>query len=206
VLEQNGGEVVVVWGAEHVTAHAASDGSMVWTCGDFNAEARGYLPAVASAVPVGQVLVVPHGRADRGQARVHGIRLGGQGDVTATHRLWKRDEGGAFVPTPAAYRGRVYFVQDRGDVTCLDPATGETVWTGALPRASSSYYASPTLADGKLYAAREDGVIFVARVDQGLEVLSEIKMGERLIASPVPLGGRLLIRGEENMYCVATAP
>jgi hypothetical protein len=27
-------------------------------------------------------------------------------------------------------------------------------------------------------------------------------MGERLIASPVPIGNRLLIRGEEHLYCI----
>ena len=202
VMTRDGREMVLVWGAEHVTAHDAANGEVLWTCGDFNTEERGYLPVVASAVPAGDLLVVPHGRADRGKARIHGIKLGGKGDVTTTHRKWKRDDGGAFVPTPAEYRGRIYFVQDRGNVTCLDPATGETIWTDAFPRASSSYYASPTLADGKLYAAREDGVIFVAGVENGFELLAENDMKDRVIASPVPVGNRLLIRGEEYLYCV----
>jgi outer membrane protein assembly factor BamB len=205
VMKDADQEVVVVWGAEHVTAHGAADGKLIWSCGGFNPEARGYLPSVASALPVGDVLVVPHGRADQGKARVYGIKLGGHGDVNESRRLWKRDDGGAFVPTPAEYRGLVYFVQDRGNVTCLDPASGKTVWTAAFPRASSSYYASPVLADGKLYAAREDGAIFVAGVEKGFELLAENDMKDRVIACPVPVANRLLIRGESHLYCVGTA-
>lgn len=35
------------------------------------------------------------------------------------------------------------------------------------------------------------------------EVLAENNMGERVIASPVPVANGLLIRGEKNLFCVA---
>jgi outer membrane protein assembly factor BamB len=110
---------------------------------------------------------------------------------------------GTFVTTPAAYKGRIYLVRDRGEVACLDPATGQTLWSDAFPKASASYYSSPLIAGGKLYAAREDGVVFVARVEDKFELLAENKMGERVIASPVPASNRLLIRGEQHLFCVA---
>lgn len=194
-------DAVLVLGAEHLTAHDATDGKLLWSCGNFNPKGRTYLPMVASALIAGDIVVAPHGR-DR-DCTLHGIKLGGQGDVTATHRIWKREGVGAFVPTPAAYQGRVYVLNDRGDVECIDPATGQTHWKNALPKSSSSYYASPSVADGKLYAVREDGVVFVARVAGSFEVLAENKMEERIIASPVPVGNRLLLRGEKHLFCVA---
>ena len=121
----------------------------------------------------------------------------------ATRRIWKRDGTGTFVPTPAAYKGRVYIVSDRGEVECIDPVTGKTFWRDAFPKAGSSYYSSPMIAGGKLYAAREDGVVFVAGVEDKFALLSENNMGERVIASPVPVSNRLLIRGEQNLFCVA---
>jgi len=148
--------------------------------------------------------VVCCGRADRGQPRLHGIRLGGAGDVTPTHRLWERDDAGSFVPTPAVYRGRVYVLSDRGAIECLDSSSGKTLWSGALPKASANYYASPLLADGRLYAAREDGTVFVVRVENGFELLAENRLDDRIIASPIPLGDRLLLRGVANLYCVGT--
>ena len=92
--------------------------------------------------------------------------------------------------------------RDAGEVECVDPKTGDTVWKGRLPKHRAKYYSSPTLADGKIYAAREDGVVFVATADRECRVLSENDMGERVIASPVPVAGRILIRGEKNLYAI----
>lgn len=198
LIHENGKEALLVWGAEHLSAHDAVDGSTIWSVGGFNPKHHNNWVCVASAVVSGEIAVVPYGR----NTQLHGIKLGGAGDVTAVNRLWERDDTGSFCPTPAAYKGRVYVLRDRGEVDCIDPATGKSEWTGKFPKKSSSYYSSPTLADGKLYAAREDGMLFVAKVDRGFELLSENDMGERLIASPVPVGGKLLIRGDQHLFCV----
>ena len=198
LIRHQGKEALLVWGANHVTAHDAADGKILWMCGDFNPEGTVNWPACASPVIAGDIAVVTYGRG----SRLHGIKLGGTGDVTATHRVWKRDDTGSFVPTPAEYKGRVYLLHDKGKVECLDPATGKTLWTGALPKNSNSYYSSPTLADGKLYAAREDGVVFVAQIEGKFEVLAENNMGERIIAAPVAVSNRLLLRGDNHLFCV----
>ncbi|MCZ6795512.1 MAG: PQQ-binding-like beta-propeller repeat protein [Planctomycetota bacterium] len=199
VIEHRGRQALLVWGAEHLTAHDAADGKVLWSCGGFNPQRRRNWLAVASAVVAGDVVVVPYGRGKR----LAGVRLGGEGDVTATHRLWTRDDAGAFVPTPAARDGKVYVLGDRGELTCIDARKGETVWRDRLPEHGTSYYASPVIAGGHLYATREDGVVLVARLTGGFEVLSENDMGERMIASPVPVAGRILLRGERHLFCVA---
>ena len=202
LIRHEGLEALLVWGGEHLTAHAAADGRLLWSCADFNPRAMDYWPTVASPVVVGDVAVVSAGRADHGQPRLHGIRLGGAGDVTATHRLWKREDAGTFVPTAVEYEGRIYLLGDRGELECLDPATGKSLWRASLPKGSVNYYASPTIAAGKLYAAREDGVVFVARIEGKFELLAENRLGERVVASPVPVSNRLLLRGERNLFCV----
>ncbi len=202
VIEEQAKQIILTWGGEHVTAHAAADGQLLWSCGGFNPQGMGYWPTVASPVVVGGIVIVPAGRADRGQPRLHGIKLGGAGDVTTTHRAWKREDTGTFVPTPAVDRGRVYVLRDHGELDCLDPATGQTLWQGAFPKSKASYYASPAIAGGKLYAARDDGVVFVAEVDGKLTVLAENSMGEQVIATPVPVANRLLIRGDNHLFCV----
>jgi outer membrane protein assembly factor BamB len=133
---------------------------------------------------------------------VHAVRLDGSGDVTSTHRVWKREDIGVFVSSPAEYKGRIYLLRPHGDVVCLDPITGKTIWSGSLPRTSAKYFASPVIANGVLYAAREDGVVFVARVEDKLEVLSENPMDERIVASPALADGRLLLRGDAHLFCV----
>jgi outer membrane protein assembly factor BamB len=203
VIEQQGKEALLIWGGQHITAHESSNGELLWSCGNFNPQGASFWPAVASPVVAGDVVVVACGRADRSDPRLHGVRLGGKGDVTATHRIWNRDDIGTFVPTPAEYKGRIYLLRDRGEVECLDPATGKSVWREALPKASGNFYASPVVAKGLLYAIREDGMVFVARPEPKFELLSEIPMGERNIASPVAVSDRLLIRGERHLFCIA---
>jgi outer membrane protein assembly factor BamB len=108
------------------------------------------------------------------------------------------------VPSPVEYQGRVYLVRDRGQVECIAPATGKTLWSGTFPKSRSAYYSSPLIAGGNLYAAREDGVVFVANVEDGqFTLLSENEMDEPVIASPVPASNRLFIRGQQHLFCVA---
>lgn len=204
ILFDNGGKkALLVWGADHLTAHDAENGKLLWSAGNFNPKGTGLWPHIATPVIAGDIAVVPVGRDDRGQASVHGIKLGGSGDVTQTHRAWQRDDTGVFVPTPAEYQGRVYLLRNKGEIVCMDPATGKTHWTAALPEHRTPYYASPIVANGILYAAREDGAVFAAKVGEKFELLSENAMGERIIATPVPVKDRLLIRGDNHLFCFA---
>lgn len=202
-FEHRGRKAFLVWGADHLTAHSAEDGRLLWSCGQFNPDGTGYWPAIASPIVQGKLAIVPVGRDDRpGQARIHAIRLDGQGDVSTSHRAWKRDDVGVFVTTPVEHEGRVYLLRHRGEVVCLDPEDGKTIWTASLPKGAASYYASPVVANGILYAVREDGVVFSARVRGSFELLGEQPLGERVVSTPAPSDGRLLIRGDKYLYCI----
>ena len=198
-------ESILVWGAQHVTIHNASDGQVAWSCGDFNPEDNRMWPSIATPVVVGDMAIIAYGRNDRGVPRLYGIRLTGDGDVTKTNHVWKRDDLGTFVPTPAVHKGRVILLRDRGEVACIDPMTGDTVWEARFPKHRANYYASPLVAGDRLYAAREDGTVFVANIaGDKLELLAENEMGENIIGSPVPAAtNRLLIRGAMHLFCIA---
>lgn len=203
VIQHDGREALLIWGAEHMTIHDTSDGQVLWSCGNFNPDANGLWPAIATPVIVDDMAVIAFGRNDRRKPRLHGIRLAGSGDVTATNHVWKRDDIGTFVPSPAEYKGNVYLVRDRGEVECIDPKTGKTIWSDSFPKSRTAFYASPLIANGKLYAPREDGVVFVASVTGGeFELLAENDMQESVIGSPVPEQNRIFIRGEKHLFCV----
>ncbi|MBK7999910.1 MAG: PQQ-like beta-propeller repeat protein [Verrucomicrobia bacterium] len=203
LFDHAGKKALLVWGADHLTAHDATNGKVFWSCGGFNPEGTGYWPAIATPAIAGNIAVVPVGRDDRtGQARLHGIRLGGSGDVSATHRVWKREDLGVFVTSPTVYKGHVYLLRHKGQVVCRDLTNGRTIWTGSFPEHRAPYYSSPVVANGVLFAAREDGTVFSARVEEKFELLGENPMDERVIASPVPGSNRLFIRGDKHLFCV----
>ena len=197
LIEHNGKEAILVWGAERLSAHSAKNGDMHWVSTGFNPKQKKNWVVVGSQVVVGDIAIVPYGRG----THMKGIRMGGTGDVTESNLLWTRTDTGCFVPSPAVAHGKVYVLRDRGEVHCIDPKTGKSHWEDAFPRASSSYYGSPTVAGSKLYAPREDGVILIADISKGFKFLGEFDMGERVIASPVPVNDKILIRGEKNLLC-----
>ncbi len=200
VIEHQGRESILVWGAQHLTIHNVSDGEVSWSCGGFNPDNSKLWPAIACPVIVGDMVVVAYGRNDRGKPRLHGVKLTGSGDVTETNHVWKRDDIGTFVPTPVAHKGQVILVRDAGQVVSIDPTTGKTIWDGAFPKHRTKYYASPLVAGEKLYAPREDGVVFVAGIADGkFGVLSENDMGESVIGSPIPFGDGVLLRGVQHL-------
>ncbi len=199
VTRIDGRETIVIWGADRLTGHDPTDGKVIWTCGGFNPEDKPMWRVIASPAYTNGIAVVPYGRTKY----CAGIRMGGAGDITGTARLWERDDLGADCPTPAGRDGKVFLLTDRGEIHCLDATSGKDLWKDAIPRAAAKYYSSPILAGDLLYCAREDGVVATVRVnDAGMEVLSMNEMGELIAAAPVPVNGKLLIRGAEHLFCV----
>lgn len=201
VFEIDGVETIVTWGADHLTGHDAENGALLWTCGGFNPEKKGAWRVIASAVETDGVVVVPYARGEM----LAGVKPGGEGDITDSAFLWKKSLG-SDAASPVAKDGRVLVLGDigrtRGTVTCLDAKSGEELWSERLPRAPQVFYASPLVAGDRFYCLREDGMLFQAKIgEQGLEELAEVELGENTIASPVPVGGRLLVRGDKHLMC-----
>jgi outer membrane protein assembly factor BamB len=205
LVRLDGRNVIVTWGADHLTGHDATSGEQLWECGGFNPNDQGYWRVIASAAADDGVAIVPYGRGDF----LAGVRLGGKGDITASNRIWEKSGRGlgADVPTPVVANGRAYVLTDTGKIFCRDLKTGEELWSADLPRNRNKFYASPVLAGVTLYTAREDGMVFVGRVsDSGFKLLSENEMGEQLIATPVPVDGAVLIRGAEHLFRAGAEP
>ncbi len=133
------------------------------------------------------------------------IRAGGQGDVTRTHLLWKVKKG-SNVSSPIIHEGHVYLANDMGAIAyCLDAKSGKTVYEERLGRLGE-VYASPLLADGKLYyIGRHGAETVVLAAKPAYQELARNTLGDRSRsnASPAAAGGRLLIRTDAFLYCIA---
>ncbi|MDF1813717.1 MAG: PQQ-binding-like beta-propeller repeat protein [Verrucomicrobiales bacterium] len=195
----DGVDTIVIWGADHLTGHDPATGKTLWTCGGFNPDDKAMWRVIASPAFTEGIAVVPYGRTKF----CAGVKMGGTGDITETARLWERNDLGADCPSPVGRNGKVYLLNDRGKITCIDAKTGKDIWEGAIPRAAAKYYSSPILAGDLLYCGREDGMLATVKIsDTGMEVLSQNEMGERIAAAPVPVNGRLLVRCVDHLYCI----
>jgi outer membrane protein assembly factor BamB len=198
VLTENGREILVVLGADHVTAHRADTGAELWRFGGLNPQGRQNFRQIASPTATDDLIIAPYGRGETFTA----IRRGGDGDVSTTHRAWVSYDASVDVPSPLAYEGRVYVCGDRGDVTCLALESGQQLWQERLPRSRHVYSASPVLADGKLHLTREDGTTFVLRLGDKPELIATNALRENTYATPVFVDGRVYLRTSDYLFCI----
>jgi outer membrane protein assembly factor BamB len=197
VISRGEKEVILVLGADHVTAHDASTGEQIWVAGGLNPSRQGNWRSISSPVVSDDLLFAPYGRG----RTLTAIRLGGEGDVTKSHVVWE-DGPSADVPTPAAAKGKVYVCTDRGEVIVMDAESGKHLAELTLPRSRAKFWSSPILADGHLYATNQDGTTYVLKVDPMLELIAENKLAEYTVATPVFLDGRIYIRTDGHLYCI----
>jgi outer membrane protein assembly factor BamB len=202
VVKVNGAELIVTWGADHLTAHDAATGKLVWECGGFNPKRTATQRVIASAVVGDGLAVVPFKRGDSLAA----IRLDGRGNVSESHWAWRDDDCGADAVSPVLHEGKVYVLKDggpqRGRLTCLDAKTGKRLWDSTLPKAAQVYYSSPVVAGDRFFCVREDGILVSGQIgDAGLTDVKSHPLEEGVIASPVGVDGRLILRSDKHLFC-----
>lgn len=199
IIKTNGKNLLVTLGADHVTAHNAENGELVWQVGGLNPRQQGNFRSIASATFEGDHLYAPY---SRGRA-LTAIRLGGTGDVTESHVSWRIDNTSSDVPSPIAYRGRIYLCSDRGEVSCLNAESGEEIWKQRLERNRFPYSASPVIAGGNLYVTREDGATSVLSIGDDPKVVATNELDEFTYASPVFVNGKIIQRTSGYLVCIA---
>ena len=172
-----------------------SSGKRLWSC---DTDIGWYM--VPSLVADAGVVYCIGGRGTGGALAV---RLGGRGDVTRTHRLWTLRKG-SNVPSPIFHDGYLYWAHEKGAACCADARTGRIVYQEPLPRAGQ-IYASPVLADGKLYYVSRYGRGYVVAAKPKFELLATNELGRvgTINASPTVGDGRLYLRSDKFLFCIA---
>jgi outer membrane protein assembly factor BamB len=136
----------------------------------------------------------------RNEDNVLAVRPGGSGDSSSSRVAWKADRGISEMPSPLFYRGRLYFVRNGGMVTSYAPDSGRVVLDRRRLGALGQYVASPIAADGRIYAASENGTIVVFRASDTLEVLARNDLGESITATPAIADHTLYVRTAKHLW------
>ncbi len=186
VIDVAGRADAVFASTKEVTAYDAETGALRWTHG-------GITPSDTASPGRGEggLVIVP------GDRELYALRPGAAG---ATPELvWKTGKTLPDISSPVTYRGRVYSV-GTVNVDCLDAKTGNSLWKERLK--GKHFWASPVVADGKLYVTSEDGITNVIKLGDKPEVLATNNLGETLLATPAVAGGCLYLRSEQHLFCV----
>ncbi|MCH8830153.1 MAG: PQQ-binding-like beta-propeller repeat protein [Planctomycetes bacterium] len=178
-----------VWGLNPGT------GKLLWYCDGIDQSA-----IAPSPVHHNGVIYVTGGRRPQSLA----VKAGGKGNVTKTHVLW-RSRSGSYVTSPVYHDGHVFIISDRGTIYALNAKDGSTASRARVSAGRGRLYASPMIADGKIYFPTGSGV-FVFEAKSGVKKLAQNHFTSdksAFNASPSVAGGELYLRSNSYLYCVA---
>ena len=108
------------------------------------------------------------------------------GDITTNGLIWSYRLEKHVVSTPAVNAGLVFVADCGRTFHCLDASTGERVWTHEI---DGEAWASPYVADGKVYLGTRSGRFYIFAAAKAKKVLAELNLGNPISATTTAANG-----------------
>jgi outer membrane protein assembly factor BamB len=199
VVEHEGQRQVVIAATGSIRSYNPETGAVLWWTEGLSTN------VVASPVASEGVVIAGSSYEIR---TMKAIRLdGAKGNLTGTDRIaWTRERDTPYVPSPLLQEGRLYFLRHyQGILTCVDAASGDTVYGPVRLTGISDAYASPVAADGRIYITSMDGATLVMTAGPDPKTLAVNQLDDGFSASPALVDGDLLLRGWKFLYCISAS-
>jgi outer membrane protein assembly factor BamB len=194
------GSDLIVCSTGGVTAYNPADGKEIWHFSWQFDKSR--LRTVGSPI-FHQGMIFAIAGDGGGSRNMVAIKATGSGDVSKTAVVWRKTKGTAYVPSPLATDGLVFWVADKENVAvCADAKTGAEIWSERL--GSDSVSSSPVMVDGNIFVISEKGTVFVFAAKKEFEQLGKYDLKEGVYATPAVADGRMYIRGFNHLFCVGS--
>lgn len=132
-----------------------------------------------------------------GKSEMLAVRLGGKGNVTDTHLLWRNSRGAPRMPSPVLVGDLLIMISDGGIATCLESATGKEIWQERL---GGEYAASALYANDRVYCFSQDGKATVLKPSRTFEILATSRLDAGFMASPAVIGDAFILRTRTHLY------
>lgn len=161
-------------------------------------------PSMISSMPVfhqGRLYVTVGGDIWWGkhQAWLQCIDASGTGDVTANALRWSYPLARHCCSTPAVHDGLVYVADCGGKLHCVDSRTGQALW---VHDARGEIWASPLVADGKLFVGTRRGMFWILAAGKQHRVLSSVRLDAPVISTAVAANRTLYVGTMSRLYAI----
>jgi outer membrane protein assembly factor BamB len=121
------------------------------------------------------------------------------GDITRTAQVWSYPVEKHVLATAAIFNG-LAFISDIGrKMHCVEAATGKMLWTHDIKGDS---WASPYVADGKVYLGTRAGSFYVWAATREKQVLMEQDWKMPMSATVTAANGVLYVATMQNLYAI----
>jgi outer membrane protein assembly factor BamB len=186
-----GGEQIVftTWGGG-IRALDPKTGKALWTAEDVFFSRPIGTPQVTADLVVG---VCGEGNGTRSLVAVKPA----DGKATVVYKI---DQLGPHVPSPLILGDRLVLLNDLGQLTVGDLATGRAHWSQKLPAA---FYGSPVAVSNVIWAVSKTGTLFGLRLEADKAVeLCTVDLGGKCHTTPAVADGRMFVRTESTVVCL----
>jgi outer membrane protein assembly factor BamB len=136
----------------------------------------------------------------KNEAWLQSIDATQKGDVTSTARVWSYPLERHVVSTPAIWNGLVFVADCGRKMHCVDAQTGRAHWTHDV---TGEIWASPLVADGKVFQGSRNGDFWVFAASKEKAVLSKVAVGSPVNATACAANGVLFVATMTHLYAVA---
>ncbi|MBI4660355.1 MAG: PQQ-binding-like beta-propeller repeat protein [Verrucomicrobia bacterium] len=119
------------------------------------------------------------------------------GDITRSGQVWTYPLVKHTVSTPAIHNGLVFIADVGRTVHCVDAETGKANWTHEL---KGDIWASPLVADGKVYIGTRRGDFWAFAAAKVKQILSTVELGSPISATATAANGVLYVATMSRLY------
>lgn len=127
------------------------------------------------------------------------IPIASQGMVSAKTVRTLTTSGIPEVPSPVSDGEHLYLVKNGGSLTCVEIKSGEIAYRKRT-KGKGTHYASPLIADGKLYTFAGNGRVSVIKPGTSFEILAVNEMKDEVYATPAIVEGVIYLRTHSALH------
>jgi outer membrane protein assembly factor BamB len=105
--------------------------------------------------------------------------------------------------TPAIHNGLAFIADCGRQMHCVDATTGQALWTHDI---KGDAWASPCVADGKVFLGTRSGNFYTWAASKEKQVLCEMDLKAPMSATVTAANGVLYVATMQNLYAITPQP
>jgi len=191
LAQVDGRAQILAPGPDHLAAYDPANGEELWKI-----RAPGWSVVPQPAVGHGMVFY----NHDYDHPELIAAKLGGSGDVTESHIVWRIKRGAPSTPSPLLIGDELYFVADNGIATCVDAKTGQVHWAERL---GGNFSSSPVYTNDHILFLNEAGTASWVQPGKEYKLVIQNVLSGRTFATPAFAGDAMYLRTDEHLYKIA---
>lgn len=179
-------DLVLLQSRSRLSAHHPHTGKLVW---EYEAQCH----SISSVTTSGDRVYLP-------AWGLHALQF--DPATRSVKLLWyRKDRLSSSDQSPVVHDGRTYTIQSKSILSCGDAASGKRLWQLRL---KGTIWASPVLADGRLYCVNHRGLVQVVELGQKGKQSDAGQLDGGVLATPAVADGAIYFRSNQHLWKVTS--